>query len=121
MADLIRILSNKTFTCAKICKMPTRAEVKSRRSLKLWLTASAAVVTFAGSAAADDSVVTKAPAIPFTGPAYNWNGFYAGGHIGGAFGTSNWSTPGASGSAPIYQTINTFDEAGSFIAGIQGG
>jgi high affinity Mn2+ porin len=85
------------------------------------LVASAAVVAFAESAAADDNMMTKALAIPFAGPAYNWNGFYAGGHIGGAFGTSNWSTPGASGSAPIYQTINTFDEAGSFLAGIQGG
>ena len=85
------------------------------------LVASAAVVAFAESAAADDNMMTKGLAIPFAGPAYNWNGFYAGGHIGGAFGTSNWSTPGASGSAPIYQTINTFDEAGSFLAGIQGG
>jgi high affinity Mn2+ porin len=86
-----------------------------------WLAASIIVIGSAGHAAADDIVVTKALAIPFAGPAYNWTGFYAGGHIGGAFGTSNWSTPGASGSAPIYQTINTFDEAGSFLTGVQGG
>ena len=97
--------------------------VKPRRRLKLWLAASTAtiVITSAGSAVADDFMVTKALAIPFAGPAYNWNGFYAGGHIGAAWGTSNWSTPGASGSTSLYQTINTFDEAGSFLAGIQGG
>src|SRR5271156_2663003 len=85
------------------------------------LVASAAAIAFAESAAADDAAMTKTLAIPFAGPAYNWNGFYAGLHIGGAFGTSNWSTPRASGSAPIYQTINTWDEAGSFLAGFQGG
>jgi outer membrane immunogenic protein len=53
--------------------------------VRTWLAISAAVVGFAGNAAADDSMVTKALAIPFTGPAYNWTGFYAGGHIGGAF------------------------------------
>ena len=81
----------------------------------------AIVIASAGSAVADDSLVTKALAIAFAGPAYNWNGFYAGGHIGGAWGTSNWATPGVSGSTSLYQTINTFDEAGSFLAGIQGG
>jgi high affinity Mn2+ porin len=121
MADLIRILSNKTFTRPKNGKMPTRAVVKSRPSLKLWLVASAAAILFAGNAAADDSLVTKTLAIPFAGPVYNWNGFYAGGHVGAAWGTSNWSTPGASGSGSLYQTINTYDEAGSFLAGIQGG
>ncbi len=70
---------------------------------------------------ADDIIVTKAPPIPYAGPAYNWTGFYFGGHIGAGWGTTNWSTPGASGSSSIYQTINTYDEAGSFLAGIQGG
>jgi hypothetical protein len=39
------------------------------------------VIVSAESAAADDIVMTKAPAIPYFGSsAYNWNGFYAGGH-----------------------------------------
>jgi high affinity Mn2+ porin len=85
-----------------------------------------AVVAIATSAAADDAMVTKAPAIPFTGPAYNWNGFYAGGHLGYAWGTSNFtaSSPGApnvSGSFGLAQTIDTFSETGSFFAGIQAG
>jgi high affinity Mn2+ porin len=92
------------------------------RITRLLACASAAIVIAAAcSAFADDTMLTKAPPIPFTGPAYNWNGFYAGLHIGGAWGTSNWSTVGAAGSSSAYQTINTFDEAGSFLAGFQGG
>jgi high affinity Mn2+ porin len=139
MPDFRKILSNNSSIRPKIAKTAFIADaglslnreperyigfariITPCRSVRFLLVISAAVIAFAESAAADDSVVTKALAIPFAGPAYNWNGFYAGGHIGGAFGTSNWSTPGASGSAPIYQTINTFDEAGSFLAGIQGG
>jgi high affinity Mn2+ porin len=78
-------------------------------------------IAAASAASADDIIVTKAPPIPYTAPGYNWNGFYAGMHIGGAFGKSNWSTPGASGSAPIYLPIDTFDEAGGYVTGFQGG
>ncbi len=81
----------------------------------------AIIVASASGAAADDIGIMPLKAPSFMGPGYNWTGFYLGGHIGGAFGTSNWSTPGAAGSSPLYQTINTFDEAGSFVAGIQGG
>ena len=84
--------------------------------------AAAGVVDLAGGAAADDAIVTKAPAIPFTGPAYNWNGFYVGGHFGVAWGNSNWTAgPGISGSNNLFQPINSWDEAGSFFAGLQGG
>ena len=77
---------------------------------------------FGGGAAADDAIVTKAPAIPFAGPAYNWNGFYAGGHLGYAWGTSNFtaSSPGApsvSGSFGLAQTLDTFNEAGKLLRG----
>jgi high affinity Mn2+ porin len=89
------------------------------------LTISIAAAAFAGSAAADDIFVTKAPTIPFSGlngPAYNWNGFYAGGNMGVAWGQSNWTAgPGISGTTNLFQTIDTFDEAGSFLAGVQGG
>ena len=40
----------------------------------------ATVIAYTRIAAADDFIATKASAISFTGPAYNWNGFYAGGH-----------------------------------------
>jgi high affinity Mn2+ porin len=79
-------------------------------------------------AAADDIFVTKAPAIPFTGlgrltgPTYDWNGFYAGGHMGVAWGQSNWTGgPGVSGTTNLFAPIDTFDEGGSWFIGLQGG
>src|ERR1700688_666217 len=98
-----------------------------RSAAKLWLAAAAIVVASAGSAVADDIAATKAPAIPYTGPsAYNWNGFYAGGHLGYAWGSSNWSattpgTPNVSGSFSLAQPIDTFNETGSFFTGLQAG
>jgi high affinity Mn2+ porin len=80
------------------------------------------VVAAAKSAAADDVMATKASAIPYLGPAYDWSGFYVGGHFGVASGSSNWTAaPGISGSTNLFQTIDTFDEGGSFFAGFQGG
>jgi high affinity Mn2+ porin len=79
-------------------------------------------------AAADDLFTSKAPALPFvglsglTGPGYNWNGFYAGGHMGLAWGQSNWTGgPGVAGTTSLFQPINSFDEGGSFFFGLQGG
>jgi high affinity Mn2+ porin len=82
----------------------------------------AMVIAYTRIAAADDFMATKAPAISFTGPAYNWNGFYAGGHLGVAWGSSHWTTPnGNSGALDLFQPIDTFDEAGSFFEGVQAG
>jgi len=84
-----------------------------------------AIIAFTEVAKADDAFVTKAPAIPFSGligPAYNWNGFYAGGHMGLAWGQSNWTAgPGLSGTTNLFQPIDSFDEGGSFFFGLQGG
>jgi hypothetical protein len=93
---------------------------------RLWLAASAvAVIAFAEIAKADDAFLAKAPAIPFSGligPAYNWEGFYAGGHMGLAWGQSNWTAgPGLSGTTNLFQPIDSFDEGGSFFFGLQGG
>jgi high affinity Mn2+ porin len=123
MAMLAHILST-TFT-----RTATRAA--------LLASTAAIAVAFAGSAKADDAFVTKAPAIPaipfinpfingLSGPAYNWNGFYAGGHFGYAWGNSNFtaSSPGApdvSGSFSVAQQINSFNEAGSWLLGLQAG
>ena len=106
MAERIRILSNQLFSRARVAIGAAGAFV---------------VIASASGAAADGIGVMPFNVPSLIGPGYNWTGFYLGGHIGGAFGTSNWSTPGASGSSPLYQTINTFDEAGSFVTGIQGG
>jgi high affinity Mn2+ porin len=124
-----RILSDDGNSRTRIAKTAILATNKSRRSVQLWLAASTAVLVIvsAKSAAADDTMATKAPAIPYSDAApYNWNGFYAGGHLGVAWGNSNWtaSSPGApsvSGSTDLFQPIDTFDEAGSFFAGLQAG
>jgi outer membrane immunogenic protein len=54
------------------------------------------------SAAAADLPVRPAPApaapVTYGAPAYNWTGFYVGGHIGGAYGASSWSDPLTGGS-----------------------
>jgi high affinity Mn2+ porin len=68
----------------------------------------------------------KSPAAAYFGPPYNWNGFYAGGHFGYAWGNSNWTagSPGApsvSGSFSVAQPIDSFSESGSFLAGLQAG
>jgi high affinity Mn2+ porin len=82
--------------------------------------AAAAVVIFGESAKADDAIVTKAPP-PSAPSAYDWTGFYLGGHLGYAWGNSNWSTPGAAGSLSLAQPVDTFNEAGSWFTGLQAG
>jgi len=75
----------------------------------------------AGGAAADNVMVTKAPP-PSSIPAdFNWTGFYAGGHLGYAWGSSNWTGPGATGSLNLSQSVDTFAETGSFFEGLQAG
>src|ERR1700733_1941237 len=99
-------------------RMAAMSATGPRRSVKFWLAVSTTAIAMAAarSAAADDIMVTKAA--PISAPAssaYDWSGFYAGTHLGVAWGTSNWTaTPGgANGSISLYQGINTFDEAGS--------
>ena len=65
----------------------------------------------------------KAPTTP---SGYDWSGFYAGGRVGYAWGTSNWtaSTPGApnvSGSLDLFQPFDAFKDTGSFSQGLQAG
>jgi high affinity Mn2+ porin len=94
--------------------------VFSRQDRLLVGAGAAIAIAFAGSAAADGILVTKDP--PSSDPAYDWSGFYVGGHFGDAWGTSNFTAaPGIPGSINLFQTTNTFDEAGSFFAGLQAG
>ena len=72
-------------------------------------------------AAADDIMVTKAAPPPSIPTDFNWTGFYAGGHLGYAWGSSNWTGPGVSGSLNLAQPVDTFNEAGSFFEGLQAG
>ena len=89
-----------------------------------------ALIALAGSANADDlptpMLVKASPAPAPSG--YDWSGFYAGGHLGVAWGNSNWTasptaapTPGVSGTFGLFQPIDTFNEVGSFFEGLQAG
>ncbi|MGA7323191.1 MAG: carbohydrate porin [Rhodomicrobium sp.] len=73
-----------------------------------------------------------APAAPVTNPntesfAYDWTGFYLGGHIGYASGNSDWiaSAAGAraqtiaAGSLGLGKHVDTFNESGSWFEGFQ--
>ncbi|MGD0333606.1 MAG: carbohydrate porin [Xanthobacteraceae bacterium] len=74
-----------------------------------------------GGAAADDVMVTKAPPPSSIPGNFSWTGFYAGGHLGVAWGSSNWTAPGITGSTNLFQPIDSFNEAGSFFEGLQAG
>ena len=94
--------------------------------MKGLLVAGVSLIVLAGRAAAGDIVVTKAPAIPYSGAAYNWTGFYAGGRVGYAWGTSNWTSntpgvPNVAGSLDLFQPFNAFKDTGSFSQGLQAG
>lgn len=66
-------------------------------------------------------MATKAPP-PVRDPGYDWSGFYLGGHLGYAWGSSPWTSSfGTSGSVDMSQHVDTFDEAGSFFTGVQAG
>jgi high affinity Mn2+ porin len=80
------------------------------------------IFVFASSAQAADlsrALPTKAP--PAASAFYDWTGVYFGGHFGYAWGNSNWTTAGASGSLDLTQPIDSFNESGSFFAGFQTG
>src|SRR5215475_5016903 len=71
------------------------------------------------------------PVMPLKAPpllAFDWTGFYVGGHFGYAWGNSNWSedtigAPGssASGSFGLFQPFDAFSNTGSFFEGLQVG
>jgi outer membrane immunogenic protein len=76
--------------------------------MKKFLLSAAVIVAFAAPAAAADLQArpyTKAPAYTAPEVAYNWTGFYIGGHVGGAFGGDN----------------SLFGNNGRFFGGVQGG
>ncbi len=110
--------------------LPTNAMFTRERSVKsahragFWsAVVTAAIVANAHSARGADlsaALPTKAPP-PALSAAYDWTGFYAGGHLGYAWGTSNWATPGAAGTVSFGQRVDTFAETGSFFAGVQAG
>jgi high affinity Mn2+ porin len=67
----------------------------------------------------------KAPPVS---QAYDWSGFYVGGHMGYAAGNSDWTAnpaqaglPATSGTLNVFLPLNSFFESGSFLAGVQTG
>jgi high affinity Mn2+ porin len=87
-------------------------------------TAPLIIVIAAGSALAADLPV-KAPPAP---SAYDWTGFYLGGHFDYGFGASGWTTtplaaaaPGAAGSINLSNAYNLATGAGSYLLGLQAG
>jgi high affinity Mn2+ porin len=70
--------------------------------------------------AADVALPTKAPPPPAP-TVYDWTGFYLGGHLGYAAGSSRWATSGATGSFSVYQGFDAFKDTGSYFAGLQAG
>ena len=85
----------------------------------------AALAVAGGADAADFSLVLPVNA-PAASTVYDWTGFYAGGHLGYAWGSSNWTagaaaTPGASGALDLFQPFNAFNDTGSFFEGVQAG
>jgi len=94
----------------------------ARPSLRcqLIISTALALIAVAGNASAADlsPMFLKSPS---TSAPYDWSGFYIGGNIGYAWGTSNWTAAPNSGSLSLYQGLNSFDESGSFFLGLQAG
>ena len=88
-----------------------------------WVLACVGALLVDGSTKAVDAadVLTKAPP-PAASSEYDWTGFYVGGHLGYAWGNSNWTTaPGLAGSLDMFQPFDLFNGTGSFFAGLQAG
>jgi high affinity Mn2+ porin len=77
------------------------------------------VLASVGMAPAAD-LVLKAPKRSAPS-AYDWTGFYAGGHLGLAWGSSDWTSPPNAGSLDLFQGIDLFAESGGFFEGVQVG
>ncbi len=105
---------------------PMTPETTPLYSVKSWLGILAVTIFFimsAKSAMADEALTRKNPlTLPNAPAVYDWTGLYGGGHLGYAWGHSDWATvQGTSGSLNLAQPINSFYESGSFFAGIQSG
>jgi high affinity Mn2+ porin len=115
-------ISGHALSAAALCRKTAVKALSLRRGSKkrLPIFASAAAALFvAGNASAADPFQQSMPIEPTS---YNWTGFYIGGHLGAASGTSNWTAPGVgSGSFGLYNSYNAFDGSGSWFGGLQAG
>jgi high affinity Mn2+ porin len=84
----------------------------------------AALLRLTEPGAAADLPVAMPVKAPPVSTAFDWTGFYLGGHLGYAGGSSDWTsgtTPGISGSTDLFQGFDAFKESGSFFEGLQVG
>lgn len=102
--------------------------VRRLPGLQVPLTCLLALTSAAAPFAAAADLTSSEAAISYKDPApYDWSGFYLGGHMGYAWGSSNWTAstsagaPVASGSLDLAKSIDVFKESGSWLGGAQGG
>jgi high affinity Mn2+ porin len=97
-----------------------------RRTLMSGLGLAALLQLIGPATAADLPEAMPVKALPMSA-AFDWTGFYLGGHIGYAFGNSNFTAsttagaPPISGSLDLFQGFDGFKEQGSFFEGLQVG
>jgi high affinity Mn2+ porin len=90
--------------------------------MRRWLLAGVALVVLAAPAPAADVALPMPVKAPAKSAAYDWTGFYVGGHLGYAWGASDWTTPpNLSGSFSLFQPFDAFATTGSYFAGLQAG
>jgi high affinity Mn2+ porin len=100
---------------------------KARHWLPEWRQAfggASVAILFTGAATAAD-LAYKAPPTP-PSAAYDWTGFYVGGHMGYASGNSNWTAASGGavidrGSLNLLQSYDGFNQGGSWFDGLQAG
>jgi high affinity Mn2+ porin len=78
-----------------------------------------ALTASANAADLPAALPTKAPP---QAAAYDWTGWYAGGHLGFAWGKSDFTgPPGVAGSLDLFQSFDVFKGTGSYFEGLQAG
>ncbi len=104
----------------------TKSELSTPALFLFALALAAGVMSSPGSLMAADIGTAESPAGHFSGStAPDWAGFYVGGHLGYAWGNSNWTLQPTAGGAPasgtldFSQGINTWNEGGSWLEGLQ--
>src|SRR5262245_16899002 len=84
------------------------------------VTCAVAVLGAAPAIGADMPMVVKAPWQFPAVRSYDWTGLYVGGHVGYSGGFSSWSAPPAlSSSFGLFQSLDIFSGAGSYLGGLQ--
>src|SRR5262245_21462809 len=79
-----------------------------------------AALAAAPAVAAEVPMAVKAPWQPPAPQAYDWTGLYVGGHLGYAWGRSNWiSPPDLASSLDLDQSSDIFTGSGSYFGGLQ--